>query len=567
MARTSRKNLSNANAQGNGSTAVMIQPERVFHAAAYVRLSVEDNRYSKECESIEMQQYMVEKFIAEQPDMILYKAYVDNGETGTNFERPGFEEMMDDVRGRAVDCIVVKDLSRFGRNYVETGYYLEKIFPYLDVRFIALNDGYDTLKGDGNELVLSLKNLINDFYAKDISRKIKSSLETKQKNGEFIGARSPYGYRKSPEDRHKLIPDPEVVPIVREIFERRLNGEGYTFIARTLNERGVPNPALWHYRNGYGKKEPEGHGRLWNDFTVRRITKDPVYLGHLVQKKWETSINRGTAAVRLPEEEQVVVKNTHEPIITQEIFDKVNLYGEKCRQEYMARQNPDSVAEENCFRGLMVCKDCGAKMARKRYKVKNVKVYAYECRTYIENGDIMGCTHKCVRVADLEKCVLKGLEAQIALALDIERLLKRIHTRPEYKEKLREFSRKKNSLGQKLRRITMLKGTLFESYSDHVLDMDEYLSMKAEYDAEENALKAELEKTEAEEKAFVQAYSLDNEWIKKLKKYRGLKSLTGEMMREFVKCIYVSGYDQVEIVWNFCDELAGLSKRLGKGAE
>lgn len=567
MARTSRKNLSNANVQGNGNAAVLIQPERIFHAAAYVRLSVEDNHYSKDCESIEMQQYMVEKFIAEQPDMILYKAYVDNGKTGTNFERPGFEEMMDDVRGRAVDCIVVKDLSRFGRNYVETGYYLEKIFPYLNVRFIALNDGYDTLKGDGNELVLSLKNLINDFYAKDISRKIKSSLETKQKNGEFIGARSPYGYRKSPEDRHKLIPDPEVVPIVREIFERRLNGEGYTFIARTLNERGVPNPTLWHYRNGYGKSEPTGHTVLWNDVTVRKITRDPVYLGHLVQKKWETSMNQRTPAVRVSRENQIVVENTHEPIITQELFDRVNLYGEQCKQEYMAKQNPDAVVEENCFRGFMICKDCGAKMARRIYKIKNGRGFAYECRTYMENRDIMGCTRKWIKVADLEKCVLQGLETQIALALDMERMLKRMHTRPEYKEKLREFSRRKNSIGQKLRRITMLKGTLFESYNDHILDMGEYRSMKAEYDAGEKELKEELAQAETEEKAFVQAYSLDNEWIKKLKKYRGLKTLTGEMMREFVKCIYVSGYNQVEVVWNFRDEFASLSQRLGKGAE
>ena len=241
-----------------------------------------------------------------------------------------------------------------------------------------MNTGQKTVTVQKVAEMLSLKNLINDFYAKDISRKIKSSLETKQKNGEFIGSRSPYGYQKSPEDRHKLIPDPEVVPIVREIFERRSNGEGYTFIARTLNERGVPNPTLWHYRNGYGKSEPTGHTVLWNDVTVRKITRDPVYLGHLVQKKWETSMNQRTPAVRVSRENQIVVENTHEAIITQELFDRVNLYGEQCKQEYMAKQNPDAVVEENCFRGFMICKDCGAKMARRIYKIKNGRGFAYE---------------------------------------------------------------------------------------------------------------------------------------------------------------------------------------------
>ena len=567
MARTSRKNISNANVQGNGSAAVLIQPERIFHAAAYIRLSVEDNHYSKDCESIEMQQYMVEKFIAEQPDMILYKAYVDNGETGTNFERPGFEEMMEDVRGRAVDCIVVKDLSRFGRNYVETGYYLEKIFPYLDVRFIALNDGYDTLKGDGNELVLSLKNLINDFYAKDISRKVKSALETKQKNGEFIGSITSYGYRKSPEDKHKLIPDPETAPVVREIFARRLNGEGYIHIARCLNERNVPSPSLWHYQNGDRQKQPIGNSRLWCDVTIKRLTENPVYIGHVAQRKREVSLSRGISQTQVSKDEWIVVKNTHEPIIDQETFDKVNQLGQQRKQDYKARIKPDTHTEENIFRGLLICKDCNAKMIRKIDKTAVRMMYTYECRTFRDNLEIGGCTRKRVGAEDLKDSVLEGLRIQINLALDLESLLNKMQKGTEYKGRQKEIKEKISNVHQRLKRNTMLKGTLFESYSDHILDMEEYRSMKARYDKEDEELKEQLAMLEQEEKEFSEFLSSCNTWIRELKKYRCVKVLTGELVREFVKCILISGYNEVEIVWNFHDEFAELSKRLGKGAE
>ena len=563
MARTSRKNISNANVQGNGSAAVLIQPERIFHAAAYIRLSVEDNHYSKDCESIEMQQYMVEKFIVEQPDMILYKAYVDNGETGTNFERPGFEEMMEDVRGRAVDCIVVKDLSRFGRNYVETGYYLEKIFPYLDVRFIALNDGYDTLKGDGNELVLSLKNLINDFYAKDISRKICSSLDTKRRNGEFIGAFAPFGYRKSPEDKHKLIPDPESAAIVREIFERRLNGEGFTGIAQSFNTAGIQNPVVWRYRNGWRKKEPNDRESLWRAATVRKITESPVYLGHMAQGKQKTSLSQGICRKVVEKDDWILVENTHEPIVAQEIFDKVNELAEQTRQEYKRNCAKNHDADENIFRGVIFCKDCGTTMNRIKDNKATRAKYNYVCR--VAGYDKYSCTHKRVGLRNLEDCVLESLRIQIGLAQELEKKLKHMEGLPAYREKRKELTEEIKSMRQKMKRNAMLKGSLFEAYSGHVLDREEYLSMKGEYEEESEKLKDRLEKLENEEKNFLETFSAGNKWIAELKKYRKLKELTSEIVHTLIKRINVSGYNEIEIVWNFQDEFNILSGMVERG--
>lgn len=337
MARVSRK----AGMQTDARMNVHVS-ERIYQTAVYVRLSVEDNR-----ESITMQQYMLEKFISSQGDMQLSGIFCDNGETGTNFNRPDFERMMEEIRRRRIDCIVVKDLSRFGRNYVETGYYLEKIFPHLGVRFVAVNDSYDSAKDTGgNELILSLKNLVNDLYAKDISQKIHSALETKQRSGEFIGAFPPYGYLKSPEDKHKLIIDPETAPVVREILSWVLEGHGIIQIARRLNKRGIPSPAVYHVLCGRKKKLLAGAGAIWQGQIIKLMTGNPVYAGHMAQGKTKKSLSDGRPTTVIPKEDWTVVHDTHEAIIRQDSFDRVQAikgqHHEECclrRGKYPSTEN------------------------------------------------------------------------------------------------------------------------------------------------------------------------------------------------------------------------------------
>lgn len=270
------------------------QAQKQYRAAAYARLSVEDSG-KPGADTIEGQKNLLLRFIKNDPTLTLYGLFCDNGKTGTDFQRPEFEKLMEAVKRGEVDCIVVKDLSRFGRNYKETGNYLERIFPFLGVRFIAVNDGFDTLtaqRGTDGYLV-PLKNLINEVYSKDISRKSGSALAAKQKNGDFIGAWAPYGYRKCPDDPHKLEPDEATAPVVRQIFRWRAEGIGVTQIARRLNDEGVPSPSAYLYNTGVCKTE-KYNGVIWYVQTVKNILSRQVYIGHMsVNHKNPTKVVTG----------------------------------------------------------------------------------------------------------------------------------------------------------------------------------------------------------------------------------------------------------------------------------
>ncbi len=543
-------------------TQVPFQPERVYHAAVYARLSVEDNSRGGDRESITMQKYMLEKYVDAQADMRLCGAFCDNGETGTNFERPEFERMMEEIRNRRIDCIVVKDLSRFGRNYVETGYYLEKIFPCLDIRFVAVNDNYDSKKDrGGNELVVSLKNLINDLYAKDISQKVTTSLETKRRKGEFIGAFPPYGYLKSPEDKHKLIPDPEVAPIVREIFQWRADGIGIGTIARYLNEREIPSPSMYHYLNGHKKKRPERAGAIWQGQIIKLMTKHPVYIGHMSQGRTKRSLSNGMPLAKVDKEDWIMVYNTHEAIVSQELFDKVQAVSEQRRNKF-CKLRGKYPSTENVFKGLLVCGDCGTKMIRYKsvYPTGRVR-YVFICRIYTENLSGQGCTKKCVGEPELKEAVFHALRIETEAALKLEDLLKRTQQKSDFRKKQEALTEQIGLVKQNIGRNAAYRLALFESFSDHTLTEQEYVSLKQEYDRKAADYQKELERLEKEEKTYSQTMSPQNRWIKALKNCRTEKTVTREMAVELIDQIKVTGYNEIEIVWNFKDEFTSLEEK------
>ena len=557
MARVSRKA-----AVMEQEARIASKPERVYSTAVYARLSVEDNNRAGDRESITMQRYMLEKYVEAQADMRLSGVFCDNGETGTNFERPEFERLMDGIRGRMIDCIVVKDLSRFGRNYVETGYYLEKIFPYLGVRFVAVNDNYDSIKDkDGNELVISLKNLVNDLYAKDISQKINTALETKQRKGEFIGAFPPYGYLKSPEDKHKLVPDPDAAPVVREIFQWRADGVGINMIARYLNDRKIPCPAMHHYLNGRKKKKPEGAGAIWQGQMIKQITKHPVYVGHMAQGRTKKSLSNGLPKTEVKKEDWIIVHNTHEAIISQDIFDRVQAISEqRCMEHRSLRGKYPST--ENVFKGLVVCGDCGTKMSRyKGVSTAGTVRYTFICRVYAENLSGQGCTKKCVGEPELKEAVFHALRIEIEAALKLEDLLKRTQKKSGFRKKQEALTEQIRLLKQDIGRNTAYRSALFESFSDHTLTEQEYISLKQEYDRKADSYQKELEELEREEQDFSKTISPQNHWIKALKKRQTEETVTREMAVELIDHIKVTGYNEIEIVWNFKDEFIRLEEK------
>ena len=572
MARVSRK----AAMSGKEKSCLVAMPERVYNVAAYVRLSVEGEDMEKNRESISTQRYMLEKYIEKQPDMRLVAVFCDNGETGTDFERPGFEQMMDEVRRRNVDCIVVKDLSRFGRNYVETGYYLEKIFPYMGIRLVAVNDRYDTLSGDANEMVVSLKNLVNDLYAKDISRKINSTFETMRAKGQITSGHPPYGYLRSEEDRHRLVIDQETASIIKDIFQWRLEGHGMAQIARRLNDGGVLSPPMFHYRHGNRKDKPTGTSAIWKAYHVRFMLQNPAYAGHTAQGKVKKSLSDGLPLQRKAQEDWVIVRNTHEGIIDQETFDRVQeLVEQRCREARKIRGKYETT--ENILKGLLICTDCGTKMIRyKSVSPAGTARYVFNCRVYAENLGGQGCSLKSVGEPELKECILQSLQVQIRLAMELERMLERLEKNPKFRERGKELSDRKKQLQQKIRRNISLRGSLYESLSDHTLTETEYLSLKRQYEGEAERLRRELEEAEEQEHWEIKALSPQNKWIAVLKKCQGERktgekmALTRQMAVELIKCIRVSGYNEVEIIWNFQDEFARLvqeAERFGKVGE
>lgn len=432
MARVSRKNKAQA----------ILEPiEHVYNTAIYIRLSIEDSG-TNSSETIETQQYMVEQFVNAQQDMKLYSIYKDNGFTGTNFQRPAFEQMMDDVRDRKVDCIVVKDLSRFGRNYIETGYYLEKIFPFLNVRFVAITDNYDTLKNSSScDMVASLKNIVNSLVAKDISHKSATVLHHKQQNGEYIGAFAPYGYMKNPDQKNHLIIDPVTAPIVKEIFQWKLEGIGYIMIARKLNEKSIPSPSVYNFQSGRYKQKtvPTGRATMWQGQMIKHIVNNFTYTGNVTQGKTVESLCNGLPLTKKDKKQYVVVYGTHEPIIDEATFHNLAKMSESIAKQNNERRGKYPF-KENIFKGKIFCADCGQKMIRYKDVSKiGTARYTFHCNQYEHNLKLSKCSKKCLGEPELTDAILASLRAQVELTFSLEDKLEKLRSTKEYKAKQKKI--------------------------------------------------------------------------------------------------------------------------------
>lgn len=565
MARKSRQEAIAASLNGAVTETVAL-PERIYNTAIYVRLSVEDNSYGADSESIQIQQLMLERFVSEQVDMRLCRVFSDNGFTGTDFERPDFEKMMDEAMAGRIDCIVVKDLSRFGRNYVEAGYYIEKTFPTMGVRFVALHDGYDSLTDDGsNSMIVSLKNLINDFYAKDISRKSGSALEIKQRKGEFIGAFTPYGYKKSPEDKHKLILDEATAPTVAQIFQWKAEGVGNTTIARRLNEAGIVSPSLYLYQKGEYKKKPANE--LWQGQIIKIITANPTYTGCMAQGKTKKALCDGLPTTKVPPAEWIIVPDTHEAIVDKDTFEAIQQEKERIRQRAISLRGKydQHGKKENILAGLLYCGDCHTKLVRYKDATPTSVRYYHQCRVYNENLS-HGCIKKSTREEVLEAAIFSVLRSQIELAVDMKKLLVKFNQSSAYQKHIQGLQRRIQGLQQKIKRITTLKNTLFESFNNGVVSEDDFLYMKERYNGESAGLAEEIQQLTQELTKYTEELSEKNKWITSFEHHAGEQLLTKEMMQELVNRVWVWADNRFEVVLNFKDEFALIISNV-KGAK
>lgn len=558
MARTKRK----VNPLRPAAMASETQ-QRIYHVGGYARLSIEDSG-KPGTDTIETQRGLVESYINSQPDLQLYRLYCDNGRSGTNFDRPAFEQMMEDVRTGKIDCIVVKDLSRFGRNYLETGNYLERIFPVLDIRFIAINDNFDTLTAERSSdgYMIPLKNIINAVYSRDISRKISSAFQMKRQNGEFIGAFAPYGYWKCADNPHRFEPNEETAPVVRDIFQWRSEGVSCQQIARRLNDTGIPSPYRYLYLRGCVKAERYKNAH-WQQQTVKAILTDETYLGHLVQGCKRSNVCEGIKQTRVPKPEWIIVRNTHEPLVDEEIFSAVQKITEEAAQRYRERlgRHDKLGTTPNILRGLIFCADCKRPLVRYKSVTNGGKnrYYVFICQTHSAN--LAACPKKYLHETQLKEVLWDTLQHEIGLAGDFEKLVQE-HLKSSKTAQQKELAnRELASVKQALDRAGTLYDSLYQNYVDRLMTEQEYAEMKQKYRDDMERAKTRLAELVQQEK-FRHQQTAQNPWLTACGQFRDEKKLTEEMAHALIERVEVDAANHIMVILRYQDEYRALASLL-----
>ena len=530
---------------------------KIWSVALYIRLSQEDEDNGKdkqESNSVTSQKTLLNEFIEEHDDLIVYDTYIDDGYTGTDFNRPSFQRLLEDMRKGNINCVIVKDLSRLGRNYIEVGNYIEQVFPLFNIRFIAINDFVDSFKNPAstNTILVPFKNLINDEYCRDTSIKIRTSLNGKKKKGEFIGAFPSYGYIKDPKDKHRLIIDESVANIIRKIFDWNVNeGLGKIAICHRLNDLGILNPTghkkleLGQNYNNYGIQE---NTYTWTPSTIRNILNNEVYIGNTVQGKRKTKSYKVHKVEAVPKEEWVRVENTHEAIIDKETFEKA--------QELSKRDTKVSqkTKELSVWAGFLKCSDCKRAMNKKSSTNKSGSKYEYYiCSTYRKKSNNL-CTKHSIKLENLEKAVLKAINFHIDLLIDTEEIVQQINKSTYQNIKNENVENMIITKQNEISKISNFKRTLYEDWKNEDITREEYLEYKQKYENDIERLKRNIERLENEKQKYESQSISSNEWIEKFKEQKGITELSRDIMMELIDCIYVKENGDIKIKFKFEDE-------------
>lgn len=475
---------------------------KLYSVGGYIRLSNYDNGY-KNGMSIQTQSSYIEKFIQEQSDLCLYKIYSDNGFTGTNFEREAWSNLIEDIKKGIINCIVVKDFSRLGRNYIEVGNYLEKVFPFLGVRVISINDCFDSQINsfDGKMLMSSFTNLVNEYYARDISAKITKIFKTKQAMGLLCSSIFPYGYKRSA-ILPKLEAEKETADIVKKIFQWRTLGKGCPTIANYLNELAIPSPGLYRYMNGDNRFK-RCMSSKWNSKHVVEILENPSYLGYLVQGKTRTSFFETNGKTKiLPKEEWTIIENSHEPFVSKEIFELVQKMAQKSRtqHQYRIEKNSNIPKTENLFAGKIFCGQCGKAMTRRSRVIEEKRVYCFYCNS--KNNKIScNCTDTYIHEDVLIETIKKVIEQYLLLS-DVKQKWQDIKNRKEYQLKQNQIETQQQNEIKHLHLLEIKKNELYTNVKMGLVTKEEYLYLKEQHDKEIASLKQKIKTSHSIKKLY-----------------------------------------------------------------
>jgi DNA invertase Pin-like site-specific DNA recombinase len=525
----------------------------IYKVGIYLRLSKDDG-YKAESNSIGSQRNLINDYCAKHNNFIIYREYVDDGCTGTNFNRPGFLELLNDIEQGNINCVITKDLSRLGRDYLEMGNYIEKYFPEHKIRYIAVNDAYDSINTDYS-LIVPIKNLFNEQYSRDMSKKSQSAIRIRAARGLFIGSHACYGYKKSPTNKNQLIIDEYAAEIVKKIFNLYLQGYGKQSIAKILNKDNILCPTEYKKRNGENYRNPNKlkTTTYWTASSINAVLRQENYTGTLVQGKKNTS--KYTFERRINKADWIRVPNTHEAIIDRETFDKV--------QELLSlrtRQN-DMQNAVGLFAGLIKCGDCGRALIRSKEctKYKNNKYYyiSYRCRTYKQYSK-EACTSHRIGEKVLISTILNDMNELIYKLNNIDKIIEKV---AESDNKVKEKQKSINDIKYELSRLSAKKSRAYNDYNEDLLTRDEYIKFKNDIINKEDTLNKKLACLSVEPEDRLHTL-LSNPVIKKLYNRTALteNDLTREMIVELVKSITVfedkqNATKHIEIVYTFSNEI------------
>lgn len=531
-----------------------------YRAAAYVRLSKEDALSSQgkkaESNSISNQKQLILDFVRDKADINIVSIREDDGYTGTDYDRPDFQRMMDDIKAGVVNCVIVKDLSRFGREYINAGKYIDRLFPYYGVRLIAINDGIDTVtRSSSDDFNIMIKNLMNDNYCRDISIKIRSQLQVKRKNGEFIGAFAPYGYRKSSEDKNLLLIDTYPAEVVQDIFRWKLDGMSQDAIAKELTRRGILSPMEYKRSQGlpFQTKFKKNQLAAWSAVAVRRILENPVYVGTLIQGVRTRPNYKIKTVVVKEEDDWVIVEHAHEAIIEPKMFLLV--------QRLLELDTRTSPGEQKVFplAGLIYCGDCKGTMVRKTTTSGGKKFFYYVCGTHKKEHS---CSNHQISEKQLEETVLCLLQEHIRMVVELENCLKAIQEAPREHAGMKKAEDRMTAAEAEIARYRRLKTSAYEDLKDGILSKEDYLDIRNQYDARIADAELAQEQLRKELSLYLGGSTPKRQWIRDFMEYRNIQSLNRSVAVECIEKILVYEGKRIEVSFTHMQDYQALSAQV-----
>ena len=529
---------------------------KTYLCGGYLRLSKEDDDIAKsetlQSNSIENQKEYIEDYLQSKPEIRVVDFYIDDGYSGVNFDRPDFQRMLQDIKDKKINCVIVKDLSRLGRNYIEVGKYIERLFPFLGVRFIAINDNFDSADDAAlsNNIIVPFKNLINDAYCWDISIKIRSHLEVKRKRGEFIGAFPVYGYMRG-EDKNKLIVDPCAAEIVKEIFAMKMEGMSQQAIADELNRLGVLSPAEYKKEQGSGYKTVfQTHSRAkWTAVAVLRVLTNEVYMGTLIQGKESTPNYKVRVREKKPKEEWIRVENAHEAIISRTDFE---LISDILQKDTRVSTGKSAVS---VYSGYLVCADCGCSMVRKKVRSGSLEYVYYVCSGNKKDKDI--CSSHRISENTLNMAITKTLQLHLKQLGDLQESIRYIRETSGNSDKIKKLVLQSEKRKEDIEKYNRLKLECYEDYKKELITQDEYMLFKKELDNRIEEIQRAITELGKKKRML-----LDGGYEKESLLEKFLTSKEIELKRSilvrFISRIYVYEDHRIEIIFRYQDEIRQL---------